>query len=135
MSKCILILLLLKIIIHVAIHAHTPCGDYVFEESGGGYFFYNGTNNCTDCFTITKTADVTSINAYDTITYTITVTSNNGSTQLVVVSDSLPPNFTVWLPNPLPDTLIMAAQDSVTYTVQGYFAQTGNCHVGRIEVT
>ncbi|MBK8846082.1 MAG: DUF11 domain-containing protein [Bacteroidetes bacterium] len=113
--------------IRVTLHTHTPCGDYVFEESGGGYFFYNGTNNCTDCFTITKMASTANINAYDTITYTITVTSNNGSTQLVVVSDSLPPNFTVLLPNHLPDTLIMAAQDSVTYTVQGYFTQTGNC--------
>ncbi|MBK8848424.1 MAG: DUF11 domain-containing protein, partial [Bacteroidetes bacterium] len=103
-----------------------PCGDYVFEESGGGYFFYNGTNNCTDCFTITKTVDNTLIAVGDTITYTITVTSNNGSGQSVIIIDSIPPNFVITSGN-VTNNIYLAAQDTQIIIIQGYFTAVGDC--------
>ncbi|MBL0052412.1 MAG: DUF11 domain-containing protein [Bacteroidetes bacterium] len=84
-------------------------------------------SECNDCFTITKTANTTSINAYDTITYTITVTANNGSAQTVTVSDLFPNNFYVVGVNPFPATINLAAQGIQIFTVQGYFTATNGC--------
>lgn len=113
--------------IHVTLHTHTACGQYVMEQSGGGYFIYNGINNCTGCFSIDKIASTPIINAFDTITYTIIVTANNGSAQAVVFTELLPPNFNVINNLPLIDTI--PAQGSTTYLVTGYFDAAGSCPI------
>ena len=103
------------------------CNDLLTDSTGGSLFVWDSTSNCSDCFTITKTANTQSINAYDTITYTVIVTANNGSAQTVIVSDLFPINFTIVGTNPFPDTITLAPQGSQTYTVQGYFYASNDC--------
>lgn len=112
----------------MTLSGHNYCGDPVSAtDTSDAIFNWNGLSECNDCFTITKTANTTSINAYDTITYTVTVTANNGSPQSVIVSDLFPNNFTVIPPNPFPAYIVLDAQGDSTFTVQGYFTVSNGC--------
>nr|MBK9650556.1 T9SS type A sorting domain-containing protein [Bacteroidota bacterium] len=115
------------------LYAHNFCGQAYTAQHTQTNYHWNGNSKCSDCFTIDKTANTQSINAYDTITYTITVTANNGSAQSVIVYDSLPNNFNVIGTNPFPAYLTLNPQDTVILNVQGYFSAVndtaGACNV------
>ena len=111
----------------ITVHGRNFCNNTLSATTNGSLFTWDSTSNCTDCFTITKTANTDTLNVNDTITYTVTVIANNGSPQSVIVSDLFPNNFTVIPPNPFPAYIVLDAQGDSTFTVQGYFTVSNGC--------
>ncbi|MBL7914553.1 MAG: DUF11 domain-containing protein [Bacteroidia bacterium] len=102
------------------------CGDtiirtYEFTDS----LVWNGTSQCHDCFSITKTANTDTIAVGDTITYAITISSNNVASWPVVITEVTPAGFVV-TDSIFPYVNVPASGDT-TFYLQGYFTSTGNC--------
>lgn len=102
------------------------CGDtitrtYAFTDS----LAWDGTSQCHDCFSITKTLLDNLVAVGDTITYHITVSANNGVLWSAVLTDITPPGFVIT--NPIPPYIIVPAQGDTSFFLQGYFTTTGSC--------
>lgn len=109
------------------------CG--VFQQDSAtatpGGFSWSGLSDCTDCFTLTKTANADTVAIGDTVTFNIQVCSHNAATDSIYLSEILPsptvftfisstPTFPVTNNNFPADTCI-------NYTVTGTYTATGSC--------
>lgn len=113
----------------VTLYSHNFCGDtLVAKQTDLINFQYNEVNNCTNCFTISKTVDKPTAYTGETVTYSIIVCANNGSPQTVSLTDLLPPNF-VTISNPLlaNPTPTIVAQGCDTFKIKGYFLLIDTC--------
>ncbi len=114
------------------------CGDTISSEASYSSAIVISGNQCTNCFTVTKTASQNPVPAGDTLTFNIIITGNNGSTQSVWVSEIYPSDFTV-LNSSLPSGYVIPAQGSDTITVTGYFNTVGPCddptHINTVVVS
>ncbi len=92
-------------------------------------------SNCTDCWSITKTADADTATAVaDTVTYTITVCNNSANAQTGAISDIMQGGFVVTATT-LPGSVTLGPMQCDTFTVSGYFAQYGSCFYNVATVT
>ncbi|HOZ91149.1 MAG TPA: T9SS type A sorting domain-containing protein [Bacteroidia bacterium] len=115
------------------------CGDSL---SYTAYFSYNNqsplfmdSTACTDCWSITKTADTdTAAAVTDTVTYTITVCNNSANTQTGTLADNTPANFVI-TNSTLPATVTLNSMQCDTFTVSGYFTSPGSCFYNVASVT
>ena len=89
---------------------------------------------CTDCFTITKTATINPVDAWQTEIFNIEICGNNISSSVVTLTDLLPQNFQV-IPPFLPSTVSVPAVGCTTLTVSGYYTTVENCPDAENKVT
>jgi Secretion system C-terminal sorting domain len=112
------------------ISGHDICGNY-FEEVQGGAFISQGTSNCTDCFSILKTATPGPAIVGDPYTFDITVCGNNSGVFNATVLEIIPPNFIPIDPPLLPFPVFtlpsVPAQGCITVPVTGAFNNVGEC--------
>ncbi|MBE7509595.1 MAG: hypothetical protein HS118_05330 [Bacteroidia bacterium] len=104
-------------------------------QSTSDTIVWNGQSNCTDCWSITKTADADTATAVtDTVTYTITVCNNSANAQTGVLSDIMQGGFVVTATT-LPGSVTLNPMQCDTFTVSGYFTQYGSCFYNVATVT
>ncbi|KXK46386.1 MAG: hypothetical protein UZ10_BCD003001284, partial [Bacteroidetes bacterium OLB10] len=123
----------------IVIFAHDFCNEII---SANAHKMMNSTfrmssvqSACTDCWQITKTADRdTAAAVTDLVTYTITVCNNSANTQTGVLADALPSGFVV-TGSTLPPAVTLNSMECDTFTVSGYFTQTGSCFYNVASVT
>jgi uncharacterized repeat protein (TIGR01451 family) len=123
----------------IVIFAHDFCNEMM---SANAHKAMNSTfrmstvqSACTDCWQITKTADRDSAAAVtDIVTYTITVCNNSANTQAGVLADVLPSGF-VQTNSTLPGSVTLNSMQCATFTVSGYFTQSGSCFYNVASVT
>ncbi len=92
---------------------------------------WNGHSDCSDCFTLTKTANTDTVAIGDTVTFTINVCSHNAAADTMYLTDLLPSSsvFTLYSATPpIPAyNTNFAADTCVNYIVKGMYKTTGNC--------
>ncbi|MEZ5107926.1 MAG: T9SS type A sorting domain-containing protein [Bacteroidia bacterium] len=104
-------------------------------QSTSDTIVWNGQSNCTDCWSITKTADADTATAVtDTVTYTITVCNNSANAQTGVLSDMMQGGFVVTATT-LAGSVTLNPMQCDTFTVSGYFTQYGSCFYNVATVT
>ncbi|MCB8930518.1 MAG: T9SS type A sorting domain-containing protein [Bacteroidia bacterium] len=104
-------------------------------QSTSDTIVWNGQSNCTDCWSITKTADADTATAVtDTVTYTITVCNNSANAQTGVLSDIMQGGFVVTATT-LAGSVTLNPMQCDTFTVSGYFTQYGSCFYNVATVT
>ncbi len=88
---------------------------------------WDSTSACSDCFEITKSLSSynDTIRTGDTLTYNITIWSNNADSVPAVLTDSLPAGFVVT--SSLPHYITLPDTGFTTFQLQGYFTITGSC--------
>jgi hypothetical protein len=104
----------------------TFCGDTISDTASYSTPVFISGNQCTNCFTISKTASQNPVPAGDTLTFNIIITSNNGSPQPVWVTEIYPSDFDT-INGLYPSVYWIPAQGSDTITVTGYFNTVGPC--------
>ncbi|OQB59140.1 MAG: hypothetical protein BWX95_02679 [Bacteroidetes bacterium ADurb.Bin141] len=98
-------------------------------QSTSDTIVWNGQSDCTDCFTLNKTASVGSTAIGDTITFNIQVCSHNATADTVVIQELLPSAFTMTASSaafPYTNTNF-PADTCMNYTVSGYYTTVGSC--------
>jgi hypothetical protein len=110
----------------ITLHGISYCGDTISSEARYGFAIVISGNNCTNCFTVTKTASQNPVPAGDTLTFNIIITGNNGSDQPVWVTEIYPSDFDT-INGLYPSVYWIPAQGSDTITVTGYFNTIGPC--------
>jgi hypothetical protein len=108
------------------LYAHSYCNEPLSANTNNCVFNWDSTSNCTDCFSVTKTVDINPVNALDTVTYSIIVCANNGSSQTVYLEDILPQGF-VPLVNLATNFPAIPAQSCDTFFITGYFLAPDDC--------
>src|SRR5690606_10433502 len=104
-------------------------------QSTSDTIVWNGQSNCTDCWSITKTADADTATAVtDTVTYTITVCNNSANAQTGVLSDMMQGGFVVTATT-LAGSVTLNPMQCDTFTVSGYFTQYGSCFYNVATIT
>jgi hypothetical protein len=104
----------------------TFCGDTISDTASYSTPVFISGNQCTNCFTVIKTASQNPVPAGDTLAFDIIITGNNGSAQLVWVTEYYPSDFIV-VDSLYPSVYWIPAQGSDTITVTGYFNTVGPC--------
>ena len=107
----------------------TFCGDTISDTASYSTPIVISGNQCTNCFTVTKTASQNPVPAGDILDFYIIISANNGSDQTVAVVDSLPSNFVLTSPLPLPIYILdtLSANETDTIIISGYFLNVGDC--------
>jgi len=102
-----------------------------------GGISWDGTSNCTDCFTLSKTAIQDTVYAGDTTAFQILICGNNNASQSVILTEILPSDFT--LTSTVPYSVNVPAQGCDTILVNGYFSTPGSCsdssHINKVQIT
>jgi hypothetical protein len=110
----------------ITLYGISYCGELKSSEASYGSAIVISGNQCTNCFTISKTASQNPVPAGDTLAFDIIITGNNGSAQPVWVSEIYPSDFDV-INGVSPSVYWIPAQGSDTITVTGYFNTVGPC--------
>jgi Secretion system C-terminal sorting domain len=110
----------------ITLYGISYCGEIKSSEARYGFAIVISGNQCTNCFTVTKTASQNPVPAGDTLAFNIIITGNNGSAQLVWVTEYYPSDFIV-VDSLYPSVYWIPAQGSDTITVTGYFNTVGPC--------
>ncbi|OQB59339.1 MAG: hypothetical protein BWX95_02668 [Bacteroidetes bacterium ADurb.Bin141] len=123
----------------IVIFAHNFCNDSVSTNANktmmSTFRMSSVQSNCTDCWSITKTADADTATAVtDTVTYTITVCNNSANAQTGVLSDMMQGGFVVTATT-LAGSVTLNPMQCDTFTVSGYFTQYGSCFYNVATVT
>ncbi len=123
----------------IVIFAHNFCNDSVSANANktmmSTFRMSSVQSNCTDCWSITKTADAdTAAAVTDTVTYTITVCNNSANAQTGVLSDMMQGGFVVTATT-LAGSVTLNPMQCDTFTVSGYFTQYGSCFYNVATVT
>jgi uncharacterized repeat protein (TIGR01451 family) len=122
----------------IVIFAHDFCNEIMSANANktmnSTFRMSSVQSACNDCWSITKTASADTIAAGNTVTYTITVCNNSANTQTGVLADVLPNGF-VQTNSTLPSSVTLNSMQCDTFTVSGYFTQTGSCFYNTASVT
>lgn len=112
----------------IFIQANSYCGNPLSTLStynNNGSFTY-GATQCTDCWSITKTANTDTVIANSgNVTYTIQVCNNSATTQTATFTDTPPNGFVT--SSTLTASVALASMQCTTFTVTGHFNNPGNC--------
>ncbi|MEP7170356.1 MAG: right-handed parallel beta-helix repeat-containing protein, partial [Bacteroidota bacterium] len=107
------------------------CGDSVTTtakfDSVGTAINWSGVSNCTNCFTLTKTALQDTVAVGDTATFQIIICGNNADTEIVNLTEYLPANFDTLSGSVIPATDTLYGQQCDTILVRGVFNTSGSC--------
>lgn len=112
----------------ITLHAHDFCGTYLSKDatfSNTGSFIWNHQTQCEDCYALSKTATDTVAYTTQPFTYYIHYCNYSATTDTVVISDLLPPNFT--LTSIIPSSTILASMQCDSLAVTGIFATGDTC--------
>lgn len=92
------------------------------------YLPSSGASNCTDCFSIIKTATPTSLQPGEQVTYDVEICSNNAFSTVIQLEDVFPPFFMASPAVNFPMALNnIPAIGCTTVTVTGIFIDEGEC--------
>jgi hypothetical protein len=112
----------------VIVNAVSYCGNPIIAVKDFDPVNAN-TSICTDCYSVTKTVNVSEILVNFPVVFTIEVCGNNSSNTQPLLTDNLPSNF-ITTSNPLSTPQTVNLQSSglscVTYQIVGSFTHSGN---------
>ncbi|HNR21038.1 MAG TPA: T9SS type A sorting domain-containing protein [Bacteroidia bacterium] len=118
----------------IEVFARTFCNDTISVTSpfiSSPVFSWNGQSLCSDCFTLTKTANADTVAIGDTVTFNIQVCSHNAATDSIYLSEILPSptvfTFISSTPSFPHSNNNFPADTCINYTVTGAYTATGSC--------